>query len=44
MSALFFRILHFKWQDSFYGGALLSQTGEFGILAISIAYKTGMVG
>ncbi|SEH31596.1 cation:proton antiporter [Chryseobacterium culicis] len=43
MSALFFRILHFKWQDSFYGGALLSQTGEFGILAISIAYKTGMV-
>ncbi|WP_288437115.1 cation:proton antiporter [uncultured Chryseobacterium sp.] len=44
MSALFFRVLHFKWQDSFYGGALLSQTGEFGILAISIAYKTGMVG
>ncbi|WP_227413244.1 cation:proton antiporter [Chryseobacterium culicis] len=43
MSALFFRILHFKWQDSFYGGALLSQTGEFGILAISIAYKSGMV-
>ncbi|MCC3214558.1 cation:proton antiporter [Chryseobacterium sp. X308] len=43
MSALFFRMLNFKWQDSFYGGALLSQTGEFGILAISIAYKTGMV-
>jgi CPA2 family monovalent cation:H+ antiporter-2 len=43
MSALFFRMLNFKWQDSFYGGALLSQTGEFGILAISIAYKAGMV-
>lgn len=44
MSAVFFRALNFKWQDSFYGGALLSQTGEFGILALSIAYKTGMVG
>ncbi|SHM10019.1 transporter, CPA2 family [Chryseobacterium contaminans] len=44
MSSLFFRILNFSWKDSFYGGALLSQTGEFGILALSIAYKTGMVG
>lgn len=43
MSAIFFRLLHFKWRDSFYGGALLSQTGEFGILALSIAYKTNMV-
>lgn len=44
MSSIFFRILNFKWKDSFYGGALLSQTGEFGILALSIAYKSGMVG
>jgi len=44
MSSIFFRILNFRWKDSFYGGALLSQTGEFGILALSIAYKTGMVG
>ncbi|WP_353146456.1 cation:proton antiporter [Chryseobacterium sp.] len=43
MSAIFFRILNFRWGDSFYGGALLSQTGEFGILALSIAYKTNMV-
>jgi len=44
MSSIFFRILNFRWKDSFYGGALLSQTGEFGILALSIAYKTGIVG
>ncbi|MCQ9635670.1 cation:proton antiporter [Chryseobacterium sp. WG14] len=43
MASIFFRILNFKWENSFYGGALLSQTGEFGILALSIAYKTGMV-
>ncbi|MFP7655440.1 cation:proton antiporter domain-containing protein [Chryseobacterium proteolyticum] len=44
MSSVFFRILNFSWKDSFYGGALLSQTGEFGILALSIAYKSDMVG
>lgn len=44
MPSIFFRILNFRWKDSFYGGALLSQTGEFGILALSIAYKTGIVG
>ncbi|REC67983.1 cation:proton antiporter [Chryseobacterium flavum] len=43
MSAIFFRALNFKWKDSLYGGALLSQTGEFGILALSIAYKTHIV-
>lgn len=43
MSAIFFRLLNFKWKDSLYGGALLSQTGEFGILALSIAYKTNIV-
>ncbi len=43
MSSVFFRMLNFKWKDSLYGGALLSQTGEFGILALSIAYKTNIV-
>lgn len=43
MSSVFFRVLNFKWRDSLYGGALLSQTGEFGILALSIAYKTHIV-
>ncbi|UQB69306.1 cation:proton antiporter [Epilithonimonas zeae] len=43
MSAIIFRLLKFNWKDSWYGGALLSQTGEFGILALSIAYKTGII-
>lgn len=43
MSALIFRLLKYSWKDSWYGGALLSQTGEFGILALSIAYKTGII-
>ncbi|WP_312769233.1 cation:proton antiporter [Epilithonimonas sp.] len=43
MSALIFRLLKYNWKDSWYGGALLSQTGEFGILALSIAYKTGII-
>jgi CPA2 family monovalent cation:H+ antiporter-2 len=43
MSAIIFRSLKYNWKDSWYGGALLSQTGEFGILALSIAYKTGII-
>jgi CPA2 family monovalent cation:H+ antiporter-2 len=43
MSAIIFRLLRYNWKDSWYGGALLSQTGEFGILALSIAYKTGII-
>ncbi|MGD1320220.1 cation:proton antiporter [Chryseobacterium sp. 2R14A] len=43
MSAIIFRLLKYNWKDSWYGGALLSQTGEFGILALSIAYKTGII-
>ncbi|TXF79482.1 cation:proton antiporter [Chryseobacterium sp.] len=43
MSAIIFRLLKYSWKDSWYGGALLSQTGEFGILALSIAYKTGII-
>jgi len=43
MSAIIFRFLKHNWKESWYGGALLSQTGEFGILALSVAYKTGII-
>jgi len=43
MSAVSFRLLKFRWKESWYGGALLSQTGEFGILALSLAYKSGLI-
>jgi len=43
MSAITFRLLKFGWRESWYGGALLSQTGEFGILALSVAYKSGII-
>lgn len=43
MSALIFRILRYDWKSSWYGGALLAQTGEFGILALSVAYKTDII-
>ncbi len=43
MSAVVFRLLKYDWKTSWYGGALLSQTGEFGILALSIAYKSGVI-
>ncbi|MBT2620119.1 cation:proton antiporter [Chryseobacterium sp. ISL-6] len=44
ISAIIFRLLKFDWKSSWYGGALLSQTGEFGILALTIAYKGGIIG
>jgi CPA2 family monovalent cation:H+ antiporter-2 len=43
LSAVAFRILKYQWKESFYGGALLSQTGEFGILVLSLAYKSGII-
>ncbi|MDQ1095560.1 MULTISPECIES: cation:proton antiporter [Chryseobacterium] len=43
MSALVFRFLKFDRRSSWYGGALLAQTGEFGILALSVAYKAGII-
>lgn len=43
ISAIIFRLLKFDWRSSWYGGALLSQTGEFGILALSIAYKANII-
>jgi monovalent cation:H+ antiporter-2, CPA2 family len=38
-----FRLLKQPWKKSLYAGALLSQTGEFGILLCAIAYDTGMI-
>lgn len=43
LSALVFRMLHYSWKNSLYGGALLSQAGEFGILACSLAYQLHIV-
>ncbi|WP_276875298.1 cation:proton antiporter [Chryseobacterium joostei] len=43
ISAIIFRLLKFDWKNSWYGGALLSQTGEFGILALTIAYKANII-
>ena len=43
ISAIVFRLLKIDWKNSWYGGALLSQTGEFGILALTIAYKTNII-
>lgn len=43
LSALVFRALDCSWSDSFYGGALLSQIGECGILACSLAYRMEVI-
>lgn len=43
LSAIVFRILKFNWEQSWLGGALLSHTGEFGILALSVAYKMQLI-
>lgn len=42
-TAWVFSLLRFSWKQSFYAGALLSQTGEFGILLCAIAYNTGII-
>jgi len=44
LSALIFRLLQYNWKNSLYGGALLSQAGEFSILACSLAYSMHIVG
>lgn len=43
LSAIVFRLLHFNWKESFYAGALLAHTGEFGILACSLAHSMGLI-
>ncbi|MEO6832170.1 MAG: cation:proton antiporter [Chitinophagaceae bacterium] len=43
LTAMVFRSLRYNWKESFYGGALLSQTGEFGIIACTLAYKMDII-
>jgi CPA2 family monovalent cation:H+ antiporter-2 len=43
LTAIVFRLLRYNWKHSFYGGALLSQTGEFGIVACTLAYKMQII-
>jgi CPA2 family monovalent cation:H+ antiporter-2 len=43
LSSLVFRLLGMPWRDSWRTGALLSQTGELGLLACSMAAASGMI-
>jgi CPA2 family monovalent cation:H+ antiporter-2 len=43
LSAFVFRLLGYSVPDSLYGGALLSQTGELGLLACAITYKAQII-
>lgn len=43
ITALVFRLLRYNWAESIMGGALLSQAGELGLLACSVAGKIGLV-
>lgn len=43
LSVIVFRLMKFSWRDSMYAGTLLSQTGEFGLLACSLAYQLNII-
>ena len=43
LTSIVFRCLKFSLKDSMYAGALLSQTGEFGVLACSLAYQLHII-
>lgn len=43
LSASVFRLLGYTWMRSLQMGALLSQTGELGVLACTIAWRTGII-
>ena len=43
LSALVLRLMKYRWRESLYGGALLSQAGEFGILICSLGFKAGII-
>ena len=43
LTTLVFRLLKFTWKDSLYGGTLLSNTGELGLLVCSVAHQSGIV-
>jgi CPA2 family monovalent cation:H+ antiporter-2 len=44
LSSLVFRLLGHRWTTSFQMGALLSQTGELGLLACTLAWQAGIIG
>jgi CPA2 family monovalent cation:H+ antiporter-2 len=39
-----FRLTGNNWRDSIYGGALLSQIGEFSFVLVTLAASLGLVG
>ncbi len=43
LSVVVFKLQNFSWQDSLYAGGLLSQTGELGLLASSLAYQMDII-
>lgn len=43
LSVIVFRAMKFSWRESMYAGTLLSQTGEFGLLACSLAYQLNII-
>lgn len=43
-SSLVLRILKFSWRNSWCSGALPSLTGEFGIVALSVAHGYEIIG
>jgi len=43
VSAVVFRLFRLSWSRSLYAGALLSQTGEFGLLACSLAGRMNII-
>ncbi|UCH10574.1 MAG: cation:proton antiporter [Fidelibacterota bacterium] len=43
VNTLIFRTLGRSWRDAWYGGALLSQIGEFSFLLAAVGYQAGMI-
>jgi len=43
LSAVVFRVLKYSWKTSLPAGALLSQTGEFSLIACTLAHKAGVI-
>lgn len=44
INAMLFRLTGNNWRDSLYGGALLSQIGEFSFVLVTLAASRGLVG
>ena len=43
LTVVVFGLMKFSWRDSMYAGTLLSQTGEFGLLACSLAHQLNII-